>query len=484
LKRFFLILLFVLLLLLIVFAINTLRFNSKQVGPIGVRKQFPVSESAVSHLSAAITFRTISYDQDSLIDHTSFDSLISFLCVTYPLTFEKLQVDQINKHSLLLSWRNFSSKKKPAILYAHLDVVPADERGISQWQHFPFTGMVDEKFIYGRGSIDDKGSVIAIMESVEKLLANNFQPSRDIYIAFGHDEEIGGMNGAYFIAKHLEEKKVKAEFLLDEGGLIATEMVPFVKDPVALIATSEKGYMTVKLEVKGSGGHSSFPPKEPPAEILSKAIQSVHYNPFESRMSESVNDFMNYIGPHMSTLFKAVFANRWLTRPIIFREYEKIPSANAMIHTTSVTTMISGGIKENVVPHEVTALVNFRLLPGDKSKEVLDKVKKKINDERVIVTVHGKVTEASEVSGVDDEGFKILQHTIKDVYPDVIVAPYLLIGATDSRHFSNVTENTYRFLPVRMTQKILDTMHGTDEKIGIQDFMESIGFYEGLMRKL
>ncbi len=511
-KKFFLYLFAIVVVLVLIVSVNTILFKSKQTAPAGERKIFPVDTAAVNHLSAAIRFQTVSYDipqvenqgDDSLREYFQkmkkflpgwhveisepvepFDSLLQYLKNTYPLTFKNLSAKIINHRSVLLHWKGSSRKNKPVILYAHLDVVPAySENDTSLWNHEPFSGEYDGKFIHGRGAIDDKGSIIAMLESAEKLLTDNFSPSRDVYFAFGHDEEAGGMQGAKEIARELEKEGVKAEFLLDEGGLVAVDMVPFVKAPVALVFTSEKGYMSLQLTVNGNGGHSSFPPAEPPVEILSNAIIKIHSHPFEQRLTEPVSEFMDYAGPEMRLPFKALFANRWLFRKIIFNEYEKIPSANAMLRTTAVTTKISGGTKENVIPSDVQATINFRLLPGDDSYAVIESVKKIIDDERVSVKLVKEADEASPVSSTRTPGFKMLQSTINRVFPDAIVAPSLLIAQTDSRHFRKVAENVFRFLPVRMNNEILDSMHGRDEKIGIHEFMESIEFYKTLLSGL
>jgi carboxypeptidase PM20D1 len=482
LKRILKFFVFVLILLLVIISIKTALFQSKQTGIRSDRRKFQIDTNAVNHLRQAIQIKSISYDNDSLTDYSQFDSLINFLESSYPLTFKKLESRIINKHSLLLHWKGSINNKKPVIFYAHLDVVPADSS--SQWSHHPFAGHTDNEFIYGRGAIDDKGSIIAILESTEKLLKNNFIPGRDVYFAFGHDEEASGEKGARLIAETLEKEGVKAEFLLDEGGLVAVDMVPFVKPPVALVFTSEKGYMTLQLSVKSNGGHSSHPPAEAPIEIISTAIKSLHDHPFEKRMTQSVMDFMNYTGPEMKLPFKALFANQWLFKGIIFNEYEKISSANAMIRTTAVTTIIKGGEKENAIPSGVQAKINFRLLPGDNSEDIIQKVKSIINDNRVEVSAIGKIEEASTVSSVESEGFKMLRNSIEKIFPDAIISPSLLIAQTDSRHFRKVTENIYRFIPVRMNDKILDTMHGTDERIGINEFMEAIEFYLDFIGKL
>jgi carboxypeptidase PM20D1 len=516
LKKFLLIVAGIIILLIVIITINTIFFKSKQTTSVGERKIFPVDTVAVRHLSEAIQYATISYDEEDpmhkRISNATIDSIIKkvpgwhtpllknaeqrdsevsmfyffhkYLKEKYPLTFQNLSSQIINTNSLLLHWKG-SENKKPVILYAHMDVVPAfSDSDSASWSHPPFEGESDGRFIYGRGAIDDKGSVIAILESIEKLLQKKFIPSRDIYIAFGHDEEAGGLDGAKRIAEELEKEGVKAEFLLDEGGLVAIDMVPFVSSPVALVFTSEKGYLTLNLSVKSNGGHSSFPPKDPPVEILSNAIREIHMHPFGQRVTDPLSQFMEYAGPEMRFPFKALFANQWLFKSVILNEYAKIPSGNAMTRTTAVATKIRGGEKENVIPTEVNATINFRLLPGDNSKDIIESVKEIIHDDRVSIKIVGDVDESSGISSTQSEGFKILQKSIHQVFPDAIVAPSLMIAQTDSRHFRKVTENIFRFLPVRMNDEILDSMHGKNEKIGIAEFMESIEFYKTLLMNL
>ena len=466
-----------------VISVNTLRRKSRQLSDLGERKDYPVDSSAIARLSTVLRIPTISFDSyegqlpDSLNASWAFDSLLRTFRTFFPKTFEVLQATAINEHSLLLHWKGKSREGKPGILYAHLDVVPAGESPERPWSHDPFGGVSDDRFVYGRGAIDDKGSAMAILEAVERLIRKGFTPAYDVYIAFGHDEEDTGLKGAGQIAAYLKQNNIRAEFVLDEGGLIATDMVPFVKAPVALVATSEKGYMTVELSTEGRGGHSSYPSPNPPVERIAGAIERIHEHPFPRRMSTSVADFMDYAGPEMDFPFNAVFANRWLFKSVVFGEYEKIPSANAMIRTTAVTTMIDGGVKENAIPARVWAKINVRILPGDSSAGVLGTIKSLIDDSTIVVRAISPVTEPSVVSSTEAPAFKKIQEAIHEVFPDVVVAPTLLIGQTDSRHFREVTDNIYRFLPVRMTNDILDGLHGSDEKIGIGEYLESIEFY-------
>lgn len=465
--------------MLVVIFIQNFRFESKQSAPFGERKVFATDTIALSRLSRAVQIQTVSLEGREP-DSAAFSEMIRFLCRTYPSVIASTDTITFNNYSFLLRWKGKQQSLKPVILYAHLDVVPVD----SGWSFAPFEGKYDDKFIYGRGVIDDKGAIISIMEALNRMISSGKSPSRDVYIAFGHDEELGGHKGAKSIAAYLKSKNIKAEFLMDEGGIIADGMVPFVSRPVALIATAEKGYVCFRLTVRGNGGHSSMPPKDPPVEILASAIEKIHDHPFEKRMTQPLQDFIEHVGPEMRQPFKTLFANRPIFQPLIFSEYEKIPGANAMIRTTSVTTLINGGIKENIIPEKASAVVNFRLLQGDDVSTVSDHLKKVIDDERVSVERMEQYDAPSGISSISSFGYKTIDASLRTVFPDVIVTPNLSTGGTDSKHFRDVTENIFRFLPTRMDQEILDGMHGMNEKMEIRSFMEMIEFYHTLLSRL
>lgn len=465
--------------LIVIIIVQNFRFRSKQSFAFGERKDFPVDTSAISHLCSAVRIPTISMEGHP-VDTAAFRQLRDLFHVTYPEVYSSLEEKVIGDGSLLLKWKGINSSVKPVIFYAHLDVVPCD----STWNFSPFLGKADEKYIYGRGVIDDKGAVISILESLNQLIASGFHPKRDVYFAFGYDEETGGRKGAKAIADHLKSSGVKAEFLLDEGGIIADGMVPFVNRPVALVATAEKGYVCFRLTVKSEGGHSSMPPAEPPVELLAEALKKVHDHPFETRMTPPLQQFIDFVGPEMNYPFRILFANSTLFRPLIFSEYEKIPGANAMIRTTSVTTMIEGGVKENVIPQKVSAVVNFRLLQGDHPADIKRKLEELLADKRIIIERLDNPDEPSEISSIESDGFKMIDKSIRTVFPDVIVSPNLSTGGTDSKHFRQVTENIYRFLPTRMNEEILDGMHGRNEKMELKSFMEMMAFYKSLIGQL
>ena len=476
--------LLIIVVLVSIIAIKTAAYKSKQiVSTDGKRNNYAMDESAIKHLSEAVKIATISYDDTTKFNQAAFDSLFTFLHTQYPAVFEKLDDTLINKRNLLLKWNGSNTATKPVIYYAHLDVVPIEENTLQEWKHQPFSGDVADGFIWGRGTLDDKGSVIAIFESLNRLIANGFTPQRTVYFAFGSDEEIGGANGAQVIADYLRKQELHFEFYMDEGGMVSEGLVPNVKHPVALIGTAEKGYVTLELSVNMKGGHSSRPPRESSVDVLVAAVKKLHDNQDERQIAEPVENFLSYVGPEMGMPLKAVFANKWLFKPLILNEYEKSAEGYALLRTTEVATVINAGVKENIVPSLVTAKINYRVLTGQTTDEVIKNAKKLIDDDRVEVA-KGEVYEPSKNSTTDSYGFQLMQKTMATVYPDALVAPFLMIGSTDSKHFQDLTDNTYRFFPARMDRDLVGTIHGINERIRTEDFMETIQFYQTMLTNL
>ncbi len=465
--------------LVAIIIVHSILFNAKSVSVAAFKKDMSIDTTAVFHLQQAVHFQGVSYEDSVQAGLSAIDSFTTFLKNTYPDVFMELAHETIGAHSLLLHWKG-STTSAPVLFYAHLDVVPVE--GVN-WRFKPFQEEFQDDTIRGRGAIDDKAGVIGILEGIHHLLIKSFKPKRDVYIAFGHDEEIGGDQGAKIISDTLEQRGVQFDWILDEGGLVAENMVPFVREPVALVMTAEKGYMTVELRVTSNGGHSSFPPTETPTDILSSALVRLHQDPFERHVIPAVDRFMDATGPQMGFPFQVLFANRWLFNPIILGEYEKIPEANAMIRTTSACTILKGGVKENVIPSLVTAVLNIRLLPGDSSQMILEQLRQKVNDPRIEIVVKGIPMEASSNASITGDGFEKISKTIREVFPDAVVAPSLSIATTDSRHFTKIVKDTYRFLPVRMDRSILSGMHGTNERLSARSFSETILFYEKLLEK-
>ena len=479
-KKILQLLIWLIVMLLIIIVIKTLLFRSLQVQTEKVTiSQF--GDESVIHLSEAVKFQTISYSNESPVDTAAFTGYIDFITKTYPLINDKLPREVFNNFSLLFKWTGKDPSLKPMILMAHYDVVPPGDS--ASWEKGPFSGENDGKYIWGRGTLDDKVAMISIMEAVEKLLSEGYIPERTIYLSFGHDEEISGLRGASSIAKALKERGVEAEFVLDEGMVITEGILPMMKRPVALIGTSEKGYLSVKLDVEMSGGHSSTPEKESALIVLNKAIYNLVNRQMKARISGPVNDFIRYIGPEIPFYARVLFANKWLFKGILLNIYKRSASGNAMVRTTTAPTIIGAGIKDNIIPTKAEAVVNFRILPGETSSDVLSHVKNVINDLRVKISpIYEVLSEPTPVSPTDAKGFNYVFTTLRQIFPEAVVATTMTLGSTDSRHFAVVTNNIYRFVPNTLRAEDITRLHGLNERISIDDYKKGIGFYYQLIK--
>ena len=470
----------VLLVLIAVVFTRTLLYKSRQIQVEPVA-HVPVGDACLSHLSDAVKFRTVSEGAGRGIDSAAFTGLDTFLARTYPLATSALHRITINKLSLLYTWEGKNPNLKPVILIGHMDVVPAEGDGDKKWKREPFSGAIEGGSVWGRGTLDDKVNVIGILEAVEQLLKEGYQPERTIYLGFGHDEEIGGTSGAGKIAAYLKEKNVKAGFLLDEGLVITRGIVPGMGKDVALIGVAEKGYETIVLSVDLEGGHSSMPAKETPIGILASAVSRLEKHPMPAQLSEPVKQFLDYVGPEMPFLNKLAFANRWLLKPVIIKKYEASNAGNAVVRTTTAPTLFSSGTKENVLPGSARATINFRILPGETTDDVLEHVKNVIRDPRVKIKRLDHFSEPSPVSASSGPEFDCLQKSIKQIFPGTVTAPSLVIASTDARHYSEVAENLYRFVPMLATPADLSKIHGVDEEISSENFKDCIRFFRQLI---
>ncbi|HUH72995.1 MAG TPA: M20/M25/M40 family metallo-hydrolase [Chitinophagales bacterium] len=431
-------------------------------------------------ISKSITFQTVSYEDTTLIDYDQFLAFHEFLKTSYPIVFEKLELEMVSNYSMVLKWKGNDPTLLPGIFMAHQDVVPVSDDTKDLWKNPPFEGLIIDGVLHGRGAIDDKINLMAQLESVQFLLENEFQPKRDIYLVFGHDEEIGGKQGAVKIAELMQSRGIKAEFVLDEGGFVTNDKVPGMTEAVALIGTSEKGYLNLDLSVNINGGHSSMPTPENAIAVLAKAITDLNSQPFSPRLTTSVKDFLNHIAPHSSFVNKLAMSNLWVFQPIVFNIYSKSGPGDAMIRTTMVPTIINGGNKANVIPNIVKATVNLRLLPGTSIQDAIQHVTKAVNNPLVNIEAQPGAMEASAVSPIDNEVFRNFKSKIETHFDNAIVAPFLMIGGTDSRHFNIVSENIYKFSPMIDPEGF----HGVNEQLNLKDYNKTIGFYVDFLKEL
>ena len=441
-----------------------------------------IREGAAERLAGSLRLRTISFEDSASFDGDAFRSLHAYLESAFPLVHSRLLREKIASHSLLYTWPGNDRSLKPILLMAHMDVVPVEPGTEGKWQQSPFSGRIADGFIWGRGAIDNKSAVVGIMEAAEMLLHEGFQPARTVYIAYGHDEEVGGERGAREIAALLKRRGVLLDLVLDEGGVIGDGVMSGIAAPTALVGIAEKGFVSIELSTTAAGGHSSIPPKESAIGILSAAITRLENNPMPARIETPTRQLFERIGPQLSFAQRAVFANLWLTRPLVMKKLADNPTTNAMVRTTTATTMFQAGTKENVLASRARAVVNFRILPGDSVAGVVQYVRRAVNDSRVQVTqVKSFTAEPSPISTTDSEAFRTLERTIRSVVPNVIVAPYLVVVVTDARYFGELSDNIFRFLPVRLAPTDIERMHGTNERLAVRDYEQTIRVYRQLL---
>lgn len=450
------------------------------------REQIEVSAASVaSHLGGAIAFQTVAAQDDS--NSEAFFALEKFLTRTYKLTHERLIPQRVGKHSLLYEWTGKDETKSPIVLMAHLDVVPVPAGSEATWSHPPFSGAVSDGYVYGRGALDDKSAVIAILEAVEQLLRAGYQPGRTIYLAFGADEEIGGERGAKEIVKLLRARQLSDPALvLDEGGAVVEGQMPGLAAATAMIGIAEKGYISVELSVHGPSGHSSTPTFPTQIGRLSRAIATLEAAQFPARLDGATLEMLRTIAPAAPFGTRLALANLWLFRPLVVRQFVGDPKMATLVRTTIAPTIFNAGNKDNVLPGEANAVVNFQILPGDTIDGVLERVKAVIADPMVGVRrlPGGIESEPSPISDPSGPAFAIVAKSIQQSIGSnpPLVVPFLT-GPTDSRHWSAAgVKNVFRFTPFVYEQDWMSRAHGTDERISLQTLADGVRFYVQLIR--
>lgn len=435
-------------------------------------------------LSGALRFQTISNQESSRFDPASFLGLHDYLAASFPATHAALQREIVGEYSLLYTWAGTDPSLDPILLMGHLDVVPVEAGTEGRWTHPPFSGTVADGFIWGRGTLDDKGSVLAILEAVELLVGQGFRPQRTVYLAFGHDEEVGGGSGAREISRILQERAKRLAFLLDEGGVVAEGIVPGVARPTAMVGVVEKGTVNVELVVERPGGHSSMPPAHTAVGILSRAITRLEDNPMPARLTAVTERTFTLLAPEMPFLQRFLLANLWLSRPVVVGAMARDERAAATLRTTTAATMIRGSPKSNVLPARAEAVVNFRIAPGDTPEDVVAHVQRVVNDTAVHVIPQGRGSLPSSVADYASSEYEKLEKTVSQLFPGVVTVPFLMIAATDTRHYEPLTRNVFRFNPFVVNPDMVDGVHGTNERLRAEDFARGVRFYAQLIRNM
>lgn len=462
-----------------VLIVNTLRYTPPKI-PATDQAAIDVDITTASeYLSAAIRFKTVSTNPTS----PDFDNFLAFLEQSFPAVHATLDRVMLDQKTPLYRWAGSDATQQPILLAAHYDVVPVAPWSRDKWIYPPYSGEIADGFVWGRGTLDNKGALIAILTATEQLITAGFTPERTIYLSFGGDEEVGG-KGAQSVAAYLKDQDVQLAWSLDEGSFVLDDIVPGLDVPVASINLAEKGYVTLTLVARAAGGHSSMPPRMTAVGRLARAVDRVQSNPMPGGMTGVSAEFFDALGRHFSFGQRLVFANRWLFDPLLENILSGAPSTDAMLRTTTAPTMLSGSSKENVLATEATAKINFRIHPRDTIDDIVAHVTKVVDDDEIEIVVDRDTgNAASPVSSPDAQGYLDIESSIRSVFGSLASVPGLTIAATDARHYATASDDAYRINPFQITGDDLDRFHGLNERLSIENLERGIGFFTVLMQK-
>ncbi|MCV9386293.1 M20 family peptidase [Reichenbachiella ulvae] len=468
-------------------------FSSKQMtGVEQVSIEVDIA-GAVDRLSKAVTYKTISNQDREDFDKEAFASYHEFLEESYPLVHKTLKKElhgDPRPYSLLYTWEGKDPSLQPALFYAHQDVVPVPAESRDQWKQDPFSGAVADGYIWGRGVLDDKNQIHAILEAAEMKIKEGWQPSRTLYFVFGQDEEVGGAEGAKKVADALEERGIERfAYVMDESAPLTPGIFPGIKNNTALIGIAQKGFISLELAINGVGGHSSMPGEESNIGILAKAITKLEAAQFPYKIHPAVRSQYRYMGPEldeaMQPLYAAVAFGKDDELTDMEQKFIDAMAGNevtrAMLHTTIAVTMFNAGIKDNVLPPSATAVVNFRPMPGDTPEVIIEHVKNAIQDDRIEIKDISASTPATNIAEVGNDAYNMLEKTIRQIYGnDLIVSPFFVVGGSDSKHFQarDFAPDVYTITAIQLENtEEFKGFHGVNERILVKEYEKSIGFF-------
>jgi carboxypeptidase PM20D1 len=440
-------------------------------------------ERALSRFIELVRVPTISRLEVDAVDRSAFETFIATLRAQYPLVHRQLELERVADLSLVYRWRG-RNPADPTVLMAHYDVVAATDEG---WKRPPFAGETsgtgEERELWGRGTADDKGSLAAILEAVEASLEAEVQPTHDIYLCFGHDEETHG-SGASAIVDLFEQRGIRPVMVLDEGGAIVENIFPGVTAPIAAVGVAEKGTTLLALTVNQQGGHSSTPPRLSATARLARAILRLNGRPFPAGFSPTAREMFATIGRHATGFAGVAYRNLWWSRPLLLNLFvRRSDETRAMTQTTQAVTLLDAGHAANALPERATAIVNLRVAVGSSVEAAVKHVRRAIRDQLVRVEVMS-AGEPSPVSPTHGEPWDQLAATLAGTHPGTVMAPYVQNGATDSRHFTRICTAVYRFTPFELTREERDALHAKNERIHVASWLRGVGFYRALIARL
>ncbi len=470
----------VVIVLITIISIKTIRFRP-EIQPETLKKEESLDLMGASKLSQVIQIPAITLMDPNEMDWNRFVEFREKLKELFPKVHEYGELTIINEYSLVYYFKGRESQKKlPILITAHMDVVPVEEGTEQDWKYPPYSGAIEEGYVWGRGTLDTKVHVIGPLQAMENLLTEGKIPDRDTYYAFGHDEERNGEQGALFIAEYFKQQKLEFEFVLDEGGCVVEDVIDGIHKPIALIGIGEKGFANIELSVNQNGGHASMPSPHSSLGILAKALCRIEAHPFKPRLIMGTREFLMSIGPYMKGINKIILANLWLFQPLFIKVFSKSNSGSALLRTTVAVTMAKGSQAPNAMPQTSTAMINCRILPGETGQDLMDHLQKVVK--KLPVEIKPIVLDdPSQVSPTDCEAYGKIAEYVHKYFEQAIVAPYLVMASTDARKYEVVSHNIYRFSPYQVSNEDLDSIHGTNEKISIVNINKCISFFTDII---
>jgi carboxypeptidase PM20D1 len=436
-------------------------------------------DAAAHRLAELLRIPTVSSRDPAEVDPAAFEAFRQRLADLYPQTHRTLDREVLGDGALLYRWRS-GTDKPPMVLMAHYDVVPVAGQ---DWSRDPFSGHIEDGVVHGRGAIDDKGTLVAIMEAVESLTAAGFLPARDVYLSFGNDEEVAGV-GAQLAVETLTARGVHPWAVLDEGGAVVSGVFPGVPGQTAVVGLAEKGLLDVELTTTDPGGHASAPVRGGAPARLARAILRIEDHPFPARVHDVVLGMIDALGRHAPPGYRAVFAHARYLRPVLALLLSRASrEANALVRTTVAITQLEGSKAPNVLATRARAHANIRIALGETVQSTVERLRRVVDDSSVDLRVVAG-NDPSPVSRADNEAFALIGDAVRSVYPAAAVAPYVMVQASDARHFSQVCDSVYRFMPFDLSREELAALHAADERITIAALHRGAGFFRYLLRHL
>ncbi len=465
-------------LLLAVILIRTAMFiPKKSITPDEENVTFD-RDKVCSNLAELVRCKTVSYYSHEEENEAEFQKLLAMLPCLYPNVFKACEYMELEDRGLLFKWTG-KSHDSPSVMMAHYDVVPVNEAG---WEKPPFEAIIEDGVMWGRGTLDTKGTFNAMLCSADKLIEDGFTPDNDIYFAFSGGEEVNGQ-GAVHIVDYFVENGIKPALVVDEGGAVVENVFPGVKGACGLIGIAEKGMMDVQYKAKSMGGHASAPKPNSPVVALSKACTKIESNPFKAHITKPVAKMFDTLGRHSTFFYRMIFANLWCFSGILDMICKKSGGdLNALMRTTVAFTRMTGSTTNNVIPPEATMVSNIRLNPMDNTESALAELNKKINNPNIeIVKIQGM--NPSPVSEVDCPAWDRVAKAVASTWKGCIVSPYLMVQCSDSRHWGRISNHVYRFSAMDLTNEERATIHGNNERVRLETACRAVEFYIRLMKQ-